>query len=162
MKIRAGVFFGGASVEHEVSVITAMQAIGAMDETKYQVIPVYVSKAGEFYTPQEVSQILAEIVITGKTRLKSVYDPTCGSGSLLLRAAREGNADTIYGQEKNPTTFNLCRMNMLLHGIKYNNFEIHNDDTLERDELGDKQFDAVVANPPKSFIQRESKYSIAC
>ena len=107
-------------------------------------------KAGEFYTPQEVSQILAEIVITGKTRLKSVYDPTCGSGSLLLRAAREGNADTIYGQEKNPTTFNLCRMNMLLHGIKYNNFEIHNDDTLERDELGDKQFDAVVANPPFS------------
>ena len=107
-------------------------------------------KAGEFYTPQEVSQILAEIVITGKTRLKSVYDPTCGSGSLLLRAARGGNADTIYGQEKNPTTFNLCRMNMLLHGIKYNNFEIHNDDTLERDELGDKQFDAVVANPPFS------------
>ena len=106
--------------------------------------------AGEFYTPQEVSEILAEIVITGKTRLKSVYDPTCGSGSLLLRAAREGNADTIYGQEKNPTTFNLCRMNMLLHGIKYNNFEIHNDDTLERDELGDKQFDAVVANPPFS------------
>ena len=79
-----------------------------------------------------------------------MYDPTCGSGSLLLRAAREGNADTIYGQEKNPTTFNLCRMNMLLHGIKYNNFEIHNDDTLERDELGDKQFDAVVANPPFS------------
>lgn len=107
-------------------------------------------KAGEFYTPQEVSEILSEIVVTGKTRLKSVYDPTCGSGSLLLRTARGGNADTIYGQEKNPTTFNLCRMNMLLHGIKYKDFEIHNGDTLENDELGEHQFDAVVANPPFS------------
>ena len=66
-------------------------------------------KAGEFYTPQEVSQILAEIVITGKQRLKTVFDPTCGSGSLLLRTARSGKADEIFGQEKNPTTFNLCR-----------------------------------------------------
>ena len=107
-------------------------------------------KAGEFYSPQEVSEILSEIVVTGKTRLKSVYDPTCGSGSLLLRTARGGNADTIYGQEKNPTTFNLCRMNMLLHGIKYKDFEIHNGDTLENDELGEHQFDAVVANPPFS------------
>ena len=107
-------------------------------------------KAGEFYTPQEVSEILSEIVVTGKTRLKSVYDPTCGSGSLLLRTARGGNADTIYGQEKNPTTFNLCRMNMLLHGIQYKDFEIHNGDTLENDELGEQQFDAVVANPPFS------------
>ncbi len=107
-------------------------------------------KAGEFYTPQEVSEILSEIVITGKNRLKSVYDPTCGSGSLLLRTARGGNADAIFGQEKNPTTFNLCRMNMLLHGIKYKDFEIHNGDTLENDELGELQFDAVVANPPFS------------
>jgi len=107
-------------------------------------------KAGEFYTPQEVSEILSEIVVTGKTRLKSVYDPTCGSGSLLLRTARGGNADTIYGQEKNPTTFNRCRMNMLLHGVKYKDFEIHNGDTLENDELGEHQFDAVVANPPFS------------
>ena len=107
-------------------------------------------KAGEFYTPQEVSEILSEIVVMGKTRLKSVYDPTCGSGSLLLRTARGGNADTIYGQEKNPTTFNLCRMNMLLHGIKYKDFEIHNGDTLENDELVEHQFDAVVANPPFS------------
>lgn len=107
-------------------------------------------KAGEFYTPQEVSQILAEIVTTGKTRLKDVYDPTCGSGSLLLRTARSGKADMIYGQEKNPTTFNLCRMNMLLHGMKYNNFDIRNGDTLEADEFEDRQFDAVVANPPFS------------
>lgn len=107
-------------------------------------------KAGEFYTPQEVSQILSEIVITGKNRLKTVYDPTCGSGSLLLRTAREGNADEIFGQEKNPTTFNLARMNMLLHGVKYRDSDIHNGDTLEDDEFGDRQFDAVVANPPFS------------
>ncbi len=107
-------------------------------------------KAGEFYTPQEVSQILSEIVITGKTRLKTVYDPTCGSGSLLLRTAKGGNADLIYGQEKNPTTFNLARMNMLLHGVKYNDFNIANGDTLEADEFGELQFDAVVANPPFS------------
>ena len=81
-------------------------------------------KAGEFYTPQEVSQILADIVTTGKTRLKDVYDPTCGSGSLLLRTAKNCNdiADRIYGQEKNPTTYNLCRMNMILHGVKYKDF----------------------------------------
>lgn len=107
-------------------------------------------KAGEFYTPQEVSTILSEIVITGKTRLKTVYDPTCGSGSLLLRTARGGNADEIFGQEKNPTTFNLARMNMLLHGVKYKDFDIQNGDTLEKDEFCDRQFDAVVANPPFS------------
>lgn len=111
-------------------------------------------KAGEFYTPQEVSQILADIVTTGKTRLRSVYDPTCGSGSLLIRAARNGMAEDIYGQEKNPTTYNLCRMNMLLHGIKFSNFKIENNDTLERDEFADRTaadgFDAVVANPPFS------------
>ena len=107
-------------------------------------------KAGEFYTPQEVSQILADIVTTGKARLRSVYDPTCGSGSLLIRAARNGRAEDIYGQEKNPTTYNLARMNMLLHGIKFSNFKIENGDTLEADAFGDKQFDAVVANPPFS------------
>ena len=97
-------------------------------------------KAGEFYTPQEVSTILSEIVITGKTRLKTVYDPTCGSGSLLLRTARGGNADEIFGQEKNPTTFNLARMNMLLHGDKYKDFDIQNGDPLEKDEFVDRQF----------------------
>lgn len=81
-------------------------------------------KAGEFYTPQEVSRILAEIVSIGHQRLRNVYDPTCGSGSLLLRAANIGNAVDIYGQEKNPTTYNLARMNMLLHGIRFSNFKI--------------------------------------
>lgn len=107
-------------------------------------------KAGEFYTPQEVSQILAEIVTTDKVRLKDVFDPTCGSGSLLLRAAKNGKADAIYGQEKNPTTFNLARMNMLLHGVKFKDFDIRNGDTLESDQFGDRQFDAIVANPPFS------------
>ncbi|MEI3149713.1 MAG: type I restriction-modification system subunit M [Muribaculaceae bacterium] len=107
-------------------------------------------KAGEFYTPQEVSRILAEIVTIGHARLRNVYDPTCGSGSLLLRAASIGHANEIFGQEKNPTTYNLARMNMLLHGIKFSNFRIENGDTLEADAFGDTQFDAVVANPPFS------------
>lgn len=107
-------------------------------------------KAGEFYTPQEVSRILAEIGTLGHNRLRNVYDPTCGSGSLLIRAANIGNAVEIFGQEKNPTTYNLARMNMLLHGIKFSNFKIENGDTLEADAFGDKQFDAVVANPPFS------------
>ena len=109
-------------------------------------------KAGEFYTPQEVSRILAEIVTTGKTRLRTVYDPTCGSGSLLLQTQKLGKADAIYGQEKINTTYNLCRMNMLLHGVKYKDFDIQNGDTLEADSFGDRQFDAVVANPPFSAI----------
>ena len=83
-------------------------------------------KAGEFYTPQEVSRILAEIVTLGHNRLRNVYDPTCGSGSLLLRAASIGKAAYIYGQEKNPTTYNLARMNMLLHGIRFSSFKIEN------------------------------------
>lgn len=107
-------------------------------------------KAGEFYTPQEVSRILAEIVTIGHARLRNVYDPTCGSGSLLIRAANIGNAVEIFGQEKNPTTYNLARMNMLLHGIKFSNFKIENGDTLEADAFGERQFDAVVANPPFS------------
>ena len=107
-------------------------------------------KAGEFYTPQEVSRILAEIVTLGHARLRNVYDPTCGSGSLLIRAANIGNAVEIFGQEKNPTTYNLARVNMLLHGIKFSNFKIENGDTLEADAFGERQFDAVVANPPFS------------
>lgn len=107
-------------------------------------------KAGEFYTPQEVSRILAQIVTIGHARLRNVYDPTCGSGSLLLRAAHIGKAAEIFGQEKNPTTYNLARMNMLLHGIKFSDFRIENGDTLEDDAFGEIQFDAVVANPPFS------------
>lgn len=108
-------------------------------------------KAGEFYTPQQVSKILAKIVTTGKKKLKSVYDPTCGSGSLLLRVAREvKEVSRFYGQESNPTTYNLCRMNMIMHNVHYRKFDIKNEDTLERPQHIDLRFDAIVANPPFS------------
>lgn len=106
--------------------------------------------AGEFYTPQQVSKILAKIVTTGKTKLKSVYDPTCGSGSLLLRVAREADVSEFYGQELNRTTFNLARMNMLLHGVHYRHFNIVQEDTLENPQHMDFRFEAIVANPPFS------------
>lgn len=107
-------------------------------------------KAGEFYTPQQVSYILAKIVTTGKTDIKSVYDPTCGSGSLLLRVGREANVRHYYGQEYNSTTYNLARMNMLLHDVNYSNFKIDNGDTIEDPAVTDERFEAVVANPPYS------------
>lgn len=108
-------------------------------------------KAGEFYTPQEVSKILAKIVTTGKTKLRSVYDPTCGSGSLLLRVAKEvEEVNNFYGQEMNRTTYNLARMNMILHGVHYRKFDIKQEDTLEHPQHIDLQFEAIVANPPFS------------
>lgn len=108
-------------------------------------------KAGEFYTPQEVSKILAKIVTTGKHKLKSVYDPTCGSGSLLLRVAREvDDVAMFYGQEMNRTTYNLARMNMILHGLHYRDFDIKQEDTLEHPQHKDLQAEAIVANPPFS------------
>jgi type I restriction enzyme M protein len=107
-------------------------------------------KAGEFYTPQQVSTILARIVTTGKTRLKSVYDPTCGSGSLLLRVSKEVEVSEFYGQEMNRTTYNLARMNMILHGVHYRNFDLRQEDTLEHPQHPDLRAEAVVANPPFS------------
>lgn len=108
-------------------------------------------KAGEFYTPQEVSQILPKIVTTGKQKIKSVYDPTCGSGSLLLRVAKEvDDVGDFYGQEMNRTTYNLARMNMILHGVHYRKFDIKQEDTLERPQHVDMEFEAIVANPPFS------------
>lgn len=108
-------------------------------------------KAGEFYTPQEVSKVLAKLVTTGKQKLKSVYDPTCGSGSLLLRVAKEvKEISTFYGQELNRTTYNLARMNMILHGVHYRKFDIKQEDTLEHPQHLDKTFEAIVANPPFS------------
>jgi type I restriction enzyme M protein len=108
-------------------------------------------KAGEFYTPQQVSKILAKIVTTGKQRLKSVYDPTCGSGSLLLRVAKEvEEVSEFYGQELNRTTYNLARMNMILHDVHFAKFDIKQEDTLEHPQHLGKKFEAVVANPPFS------------
>ena len=108
-------------------------------------------KAGEFYTPQQVSTILARIVTTGKNKLKSVYDPTCGSGSLLLRVAKQvDEVGQFFGQEMNRTTYNLARMNMILHDVSYLKFDIKNDDTLERPQHLNERFEAIVANPPFS------------
>src|SRR6056297_2720830 len=102
-------------------------------------------KAGEFYTPQQVSKILAQLVTTGKDRLKSVYDPTCGSGSLLLRVAKEvKRVGGFFGQESNPTTYNLCRMNMIMHDVHFRRFNIKNEDTLEYPQHIEQQFEAVV------------------
>ncbi|GAA5504253.1 hypothetical protein Dxin01_04022 [Deinococcus xinjiangensis] len=134
-------------------------------------------KAGEFYTPQEVSSVLSGIVTLDshdpsqgrKPRLGSVMDMACGSGSLLLNVRRRmeepdedgvrGSIGKIYGQEKNITTYNLARMNMLLHGVKDTEFEIWHGDTLENDwpmlreenPAKKPQFDAIVANPPFSL-----------
>jgi type I restriction enzyme M protein len=129
-------------------------------------------KAGEFYTPQQISSILSAIVTldgqdptTGKKKhLESVFDFACGSGSLLLNVRREikdagGSIGKIYGQEKNITTYNLARMNMLLHGVKDSEFEIFHGDTLSNDwdtlreanPAKKPSFDAVVANPPFSY-----------
>lgn len=108
-------------------------------------------KAGEFYTPQQVSKVLAKIVTNGKTKLKSAYDPTCGSGSLLLRISKEvKEVNAFYGQELNRTTYNLARMNMLLHGVHYRKFDVRQEDTLERPQHIDMRFEAIVANPPFS------------
>ena len=129
-------------------------------------------KAGEFYTPQQISDILSAIVTldsqepkTGtKKRLESVLDFACGSGSLLLNVRKKvakagGTIGKIYGQEKNITTYNLARMNMLLHGVKDTEFEIFHGDTLtnewdmlrEQNPAKKPSFDAIVANPPFSY-----------
>ncbi len=107
-------------------------------------------KAGEFYTPQEVSQVLARIVTSGKKRLKSVYDPACGSGSLLLRIGRFAEVDRYFGQEMNNTTYNLARMNMILHDVHFDRFDIKQEDTLEHPQHLEYKFEAVIANPPFS------------
>jgi len=107
-------------------------------------------KAGEFYTPQQASKVLARIVTHGKTRIKSAYDPTCGSGSLILRLGKECDVLNFYGQELNRTTYNLCRMNMILHGVHYSKFDIRLEDTLEHPQHDKLEAEAVVANPPFS------------
>lgn len=107
-------------------------------------------KAGEFYTPQQVSKLLAKIVTAGKSEIRHVYDGTCGSGSLLLHVGKEAKVYKYYGQEKVSTTYNLARMNMLLHDIPYKRFDIKNADTLEEPQHLDERFEAIVANPPYS------------
>ena len=107
-------------------------------------------KAGEFYTPQQVSRVLAKLVTLDKKKIKSAYDPACGSGSLLLRIAKEADVGQFYGQELNRTTYNLARMNMILHDVHFSRFDIRQEDTLEEPQHLDERFEAVVANPPFS------------
>ncbi len=107
-------------------------------------------KAGEFYTPAGPAELLCRLTCYGLTDIKAVADPTCGSGSLLLRLKKYANVYNYYGQELTSTTYNLARMNMILRGIPYQNFQIYNGDTLENDYFGDKKFRVQVANPPYS------------
>ena len=119
-------------------------------------------KAGEFYTPQQVSEVMAQIVAKS-TDIESIYDPTVGSGSLLLIVSKHLSPEaqrnlSFYGQEKNALTYNLTRMNLLLHGVRPNKMNIKNADTLGPDWPEDParpnegvQFDAVVMNPPYSL-----------
>ena len=112
-------------------------------------------KGGEFFTPQEVSELLTKICVLGKKRVNKVYDLTCGSGSLLLKPAKILGKDNVdigyFGQEVNSTTYNLCRMNMLLHGIPYDKFDIACEDTLINPQHWDMEpFEVIVSNPPYS------------
>lgn len=111
---------------------------------------------GEFFTPQEVSELLARITIVGKKQVNKVYDPACGSGSLLLKFAKVLGKENIrrgfYGQEINITTYNLCRINMFLHDINYEKFDIALGDTLlEPKHWDDEPFECIVSNPPYSI-----------
>ena len=107
-------------------------------------------KAGEFYTPAGPAELLCRLACLDLTDVKAAADPTCGSGSLLLRLKNYANVRNYYGQELTSTTYNLARMNMILRGIPYRNFDIYNGDTLEHDYFGDKKFRVQVANPPYS------------
>ena len=128
-------------------------------------------KGGEFYTPQAVAKLLAKIVAHGKQKISKAYDPTCGSGSLLLRLKKENeklnnfqnsilvNTIQFYGQELNTVTYNLARMNMFIHGVKYDAYQLKNDNTLTNPAFIDieqmnlvNKCDAIVANPPFSAI----------
>ncbi len=134
--------------------------IDAFGDAYEYLISNYASNAGksggEFFTPQSVSKLLARLVMEGQSYINKVYDPTCGSGSLLLQMKKQFDEHIIdegfYGQEINMTNYNLARMNMFLHNINYNNFDIRRGDTLvnplHRDE---KPFDAIVSNPPYSI-----------
>jgi type I restriction enzyme M protein len=111
---------------------------------------------GEYYTPQEVSELLARITVVGKTTVNKVYDPACGSGSLLLKFAKVLGKDNVrigfFGQEINLTTYNLARINMFLHDVNYEKFDIAHGDTLvEPKHWDDEPFEAIVSNPPYSI-----------
>jgi len=164
----------GNTVEHRnQKLVKIVKAIGNLRLGNYSdhtidafgdayefLMTMYASNAGksggEFYTPQEVSELLAEITTVGKKEVNKVYDPACGSGSLLLKFAKvlgkENVRQGFFGQEINLTTYNLCRINMFLHDINYNNFDIALGDTLiDPKHWDDEPFDAIVSNPPYSI-----------
>lgn len=133
--------------------------IDAFGDAYEFLMTMYASNAGksggEFFTPQEVSELLAKIVTTGKTQVNKVYDPACGSGSLLLKFAKLLGAENVlngfYGQEINITTYNLARINMILHNVGFEKFDIALGDTLLNPaHWDDEPFDAIVSNPPYS------------
>lgn len=107
-------------------------------------------KAGEFYTPAGPAELLCRLACLGLSNVRDAADPTCGSGSLLLRLKNYANVRNYYGQELTSTTYNLARMNMILRGVPYRNFDIYNGDTLEHDYFENKKFRVQVANPPYS------------
>jgi len=164
----------GATVEKRNSQLTKLlEAIGGLRLGNYSdnaidafgdayeyLMTMYASNAGksggEFYTPQEVSELLAEITTVGKKEVNKVYDPACGSGSLLLKFAKVLGKENVrlgfFGQEINLTTYNLCRINMFLHDINYNHFDIaHGDTLIDPKHWDDEPFDAIVSNPPYSI-----------
>lgn len=135
-------------------------SIDAFGDAYEYLMSMYASNAGksggEFFTPQEVSELLTRIAVVGKTEVNKVYDPACGSGSLLLKAAKilgkESVRQGFYGQEINLTTYNLCRINMFLHDIDYDKFDIAHEDTLLNPQhWDDEPFEVIVSNPPYSI-----------
>lgn len=134
--------------------------IDAFGDAYEYLMTMYASNAGksggEFYTPQEVSELLTRLAVVGKTEVNKVYDPACGSGSLLLKAAKilgkENVRQGFFGQEINITTYNLCRINMFLHDIGYDKFDIACEDTLiSPQHWDDEPFEVIVSNPPYSI-----------
>lgn len=163
---------GSTVAKRNEKMVKLLDAIGDLKLADYQetdtdtfgdayefLMTMYASNAGksggEFFTPQEVSRLLAEITVHGKETVNKVYDPACGSGSLLLQFAKVLGKDNVktgfFGQELNITTYNLCRINMFLHNINYEKFDIAHGDTLtEPKHWGVEPFDAIVSNPPYS------------
>lgn len=134
-------------------------SIDAFGDAYEFLMGMYASNAGksggEYYTPQEVSELLTKLTVVGKTEVNKVYDPACGSGSLLLKFAKVLGKDKVrrgfYGQEINLTTYNLCRINMFLHDIDFDKFNIACEDTLISPQHWDEEpFEAIVSNPPYS------------
>ncbi len=138
----------------------ADNSIDAFGDAYEYLMAMYASSAGksggEYYTPQEVSELLARITVVGKREVNKVYDPACGSGSLLLKFAKvlgkENVRQGFYGQEINLTTYNLARINMFLHDVNFEKFNLaHGDTLLDPQHWDDQPFDAIVSNPPYSI-----------